>query len=117
MVKLDGEYYHLDDNSFGKVDDSDVVVFNKNKLYWSEEDNHVIMKSKFNSKYAIVKSMPNIDRFLIEFSSHMGLNSMVRVFKKMLEELNNEHPSENTNLKKQLQWIVDNQDVFLYMLS
>jgi len=61
--------------------------------------------------------MPNIDRFLIGFISHMGLNSMVKVFKKMLEELNNEHSDENTNLKNQLQWIVDNEDVFLYILS
>lgn len=117
MAKLDGELYYLDDNGFRKLGNNDVVVFNKNKSYWSEEDNHVIPKSEFDSEYAIVKSMPNIDGFLIELSSYMGLNSMVKVFKKMLGELNNEHSSENTNLKNQLKWIIDNEDVFLYMLS
>jgi len=117
MVKSDEELYYLDDNGFRKLDNNDIVVFNKNKSYWSEEDIHVIPKSEFDSEYAIVKSMSNIDRFLIEFSSHMGIDSMVKVFKKMLEELNNEHSSKNTNLKNQLQWIVNNQDVFLYMLS
>jgi len=99
MVKLDGEYYHLTDNGFRNVGDNDIVVFNKNKLYWSEEDNHVIPKSKFDSEYAIVKSVPSINGFLMESSSYMSLNSMVRVFKKMLEELNNEHSRKNTNLK------------------
>lgn len=117
MVKLDGEYYHLDDDGFRKVGDDDIVVFNKNKLYWSEEDNRIIPKSKFDSEYAVVKSVPSINGFLLEFSLYMGLNSMVRVFRKMLEELNNEYYHENTNLKNQLQWIINNQDVFLYMLS
>jgi len=117
MVKLDGEYYHLTDNGFRNVGDNDIVVFNKNKLYWSEEDNHVIPKSKFDSEYAIVKSVPSIDGFLLEFDLYMGFHSMIRVFRKMLEELDNEYYYENTSLKNQLQWIVDNQDVFLYMLS
>lgn len=92
------------------------MVFDKNKDDWSKDDS-VVSKIKFDSEYAVVKSVPSINGFLLEFSLYMGLNSMVRVFKKMLEELNNEHSSENTNLKNQLQWIVNNQDVFLYMLS
>jgi len=118
MVKLDGEYYNLTDNGFRKVDDNDVVVFNKNKLYWSEEDNHVIPKSKFDSEYAIVKSVPNINGFLMEFYLYMGFHSMIEVFEKMLEEVNDEHYYEEiVNIKNQLQWIIDNQDVFLYILS
>lgn len=116
MVKLDGEYYHLTDNGFRKIDDSDIVVFNKNKLCWSE-DNTIISKSKFDSEYAIVKNLPNINGFLMEFDLYMNPHSMIRVFKKILEELDNEHYSGNIDLKNQLQWIVDNQDVFLYMLS
>ena len=99
-----------------KIDDSDIVVFNKNKLYWSE-DNAIISKSKFDSEYAIVKDLPNINGFLMEFDLYMPPHSMIRVFKKMLEEVDSEHYSGNIDLKNQLQWIVDNQDVFLYMLS
>lgn len=116
IYKLDGEYYYLTDSGFKKVSDDDIVVFDKNKDDWSKDDS-VVSKKKFDSEYAIVKNVPSIDGFLIEFSSYMDLNSMVKVFKEMLEELNNEHSSENANLKNQLQWIVDNQDVFIYMLS
>lgn len=118
MVKLDGKYYHLDDDCFRKVGDDDIVVFNKNKLYWSKEDNRVIPKSKFDSEYAIVKSAPKINGFLMEFYLYMGFHSMIEVFKKMLEEVNDKHYyEESVNIKNQLQWIVNNQDVFLYMLS
>jgi len=116
IYKLDGEYYFLTDSGFKKVSDDDIAVFDKNKDGWSKDDS-VIPKKKFDSEYAIVKNVPSIDGFLIELSSYMGLNSMIEVFKKMLEEINNEHSNENTNLKKQLRWIIDNEDVFLYMLS
>lgn len=116
IYKLDGEYYFLTDSGFKKVSNDDIAVFDKNKDDWSKDDS-VVPKKKFDSEYAIVKNVPSIDGFLIELSSYMGLNSMVKVFKKMLEEINNEHSNENNNLKNQLQWIVDNQDVFLYMLS
>lgn len=117
MIKLDGENYHLTDNGFRKIKDDDVVVFNKNKNYWSKEDNSIISKDKFNSEYEPVENIPNINGFLMEFNLYLGFRSMIKVFKKMLKELDNEHYRENADLKNQLQWIVNNQDVFSYVLS
>lgn len=117
MIKLDGENYHLTDNGFRKIKDDDVVVFNKNKNYWSKEDNSIISKDKFNSEYELVENMPNINGFLMEFNLYFDFHSMIKVFKKMLKELDNEHYRKNVDLKNQLQWIVNNQDVFLYALS
>lgn len=117
MIKLDGENYHLTDNGFRKIRDNDVVVFNKNKNYWSKEDNSIISKDKFNSEYELVESMPDISGFLMEFNLYFDFHSMIKVFKKMLKELDNEHYYENADLKNQLQWIINNQDVFLYALS
>lgn len=116
IYKLDGEYYYLTDSGFKRVSGDNIVVFDKNKNYWSKDDS-VVSKRKFDSEYAVVKGIPSTNGFLMEFNFYMGFHSMIEVFKKMLEELNNEHSSENTNLKNQLQWIVNNQDVFLYMLS
>lgn len=116
LVKLDGEYYHLTDNGFRKIKDDDVIVFNKNKDYWSKEDNSVVYKSKFDSEYETVKSI-NINGFLMEFNLYMSFDSMMKVFKKMLKELDNTYYHENADLKNQLQWIIHNKDVFLYVLS
>lgn len=116
LVKLDGEYYHLTDNGFRKIKDDDVIVFNKNKDYWSKEDNSVVSKSKFDSEYETVKSI-NINGFLMEFNLYMSFDSMMKVFKKMLKELDNTYYHENADLKNQLQWIIHNKDVFLYVLS
>lgn len=111
MIKLDGECYHLTDNGFRKIRDDDVVVFDKNKNYWPKEDSSIISKNKFDSEYEVVKNIPNINGFLIEFSLYMNSDSMIKVFKKILKEC------ENADLKNQLQWIINNQDVFLYVLS
>lgn len=111
MVKLDGEYYYLTDNGFRRIKSNDVVVFDKNKDYWIKEDNFIISKDRFNNDYELVKNIPDINGFIVEFSLYMKPDSMIRVFKIMLKEC------ENDYLNNQLQWIIDNQDVFSYMLS
>lgn len=100
-----------------KIKDDDVVVFNKNKDYWSKEDNSIISNDEFNSEYELVENIPNINGFLMEFNLYFGFHSMIRVFQKMLKELDNERYRKNADLKNQLRWIINNQDVFLYVLS
>lgn len=115
IVKLDGEFYYLDSVGFKHVSPDDVVIFDKNKDYWSD-DNEVIRKEKLDSEFAVIEA-PWICPFLMSFRFHMNFNTMITVFESMLEEFDKDDSDDIEELKSQLSWILENKDVFRYIID
>ncbi len=115
IVKLDGEYYCLTDEGFKHVAPDDLVIYDKNKGYWSK-DNEVVRKEKLDGGFAI-SEVPYICPFLMGFRFYMRFDQMIAVFMTMLEEFNVDDSGDADGLKSQLNWIIDNQDAFEYVLN
>lgn len=115
IVKLDGEFYYLDSVGFKHVRHDDVVIFDKNKDYWSD-DNEVIRKEKLDSEFAVIEA-PWICPFLMSFRFHMNFNTMITVFESMLEEFDKDDSDDIEELKSQLSWILENKDFFRYIMD
>ncbi|AVH85606.1 hypothetical protein [Lactobacillus phage Maenad] len=115
IVKLDGEFYYLDSVGFKHVRHDDVVIFDKNKDYWSD-DNEVIRKEKLDSEFAVIEA-PWICPFLMSFRFHMNFNTMITVFESMLEEFDKDDSDDIEELKSQLSWILKNKDFFRYIMD
>ena len=115
IVKLDGEFYYLDSVGFKHVRHDDVVIFDKNKDYWSD-DNEVVRKEKLDSEFAVIE-VPWICPFLMSFRFYMNFNTMITVFWLMLEEFDKDDSDGIEDLKSQLSWILENKDVFKYIMD
>lgn len=115
ITKLDDEYYYLNDKGFKKVDCTDIVVFNKNNVQW-QDDNEIIKKEEFDNKFAIIE-VPWLSGFLMSFRFHMNFDAMMKVYETMLNEFKKEDSGDIDNLKSQLEWLLDNQDVFKYIID
>ena len=115
IVKLDGEFYYLDSVGFKHVRHDDIVIFDKNKDYWSD-DNEVIRKENLDSEFAVIEA-PWICPFLMSFRFHMNFNTMITVFESMLEEFDKDDSDDIEELKSQLSWILENKDFFRYIMD
>jgi hypothetical protein len=115
IVKLDGKFYYLNSVGFKHVRHDDVVIFDKNKDYWSD-DNEVVRKEKLDSEFAVIEA-PWICPFLMSFRFHMNFNTMITVFESMLEEFDKDDSDDIEELKSQLSWILENKDFFRYIID